>query len=257
MVQRILRALLIISGAMIAIARGDDSVQPPQLSTLIQGVVDRDDANQKALQSMQYSETLNNDRLDAKGNVMKHQEVKMIVRPGSAQEIQVLSARGDDLPTDPDQAALQAQGKSAQKSQVRFALKDMAQRFKITYAGSNVIQGQPVYIVAFEPRPNQPFRDQTEKVLNHLHGRMWISTRDYSVLRTEATLAEPVEVAWIFASVTNLNFRYELQNVTGAMGPALIQTSVKVDAPFISIRQRMTVNMTQFQSRVKSIASGG
>jgi hypothetical protein len=45
--------------------------------------------------------------------------------------------------------------------------------------------------------------------------------------------------------------------VTGAMGPALIQTSVKVDAPFISIRQRMTVNMTQFQSRVKSIASGG
>jgi hypothetical protein len=110
--------------------------------------------------------------------------------------------------------------------------------------------------VAFEPRPNQPYRDQTEKVLNQLHGKMWISTKDYSVLKTEATLAHPVNVAWIFAQVSAIDFRYVLDNTTGGMGPARIQTSVKVDAPFLSIRQRMVVDMSQFEPRAKDLAAG-
>jgi hypothetical protein len=247
---------LALFGFAFVAAWGVDIPAPPAMDALIRQVIARDDSNQKALQSMQYNESLNSDRLDGQGKVMQHQEVRMIVRPGSAQEIEVLSVKGNDLPTDPDQAALQAQGKQAQKNQVRFALKDMAGRFRITYAGSDTIRGQPVYIVAFAPKSDQPYRDQTEKVLNHLHGRMWISPRDYSVLKTEATLAEPVQVAWVFASVTSLDFHYELDGGPGEMGPALIQTMVRVDAPFITIRQRMIVDMTQFQSRAKSIASG-
>jgi hypothetical protein len=198
---------------------------------------------------MEYHETLKIERLDSQEQVTQQQVLQMIVRPGTSQEIQVLSEKGDDLPANPDEAALQTQGKKAQKMAVNFALKDMASRFNVTYAGTDAVQGQSVYIVTFEPKPNQPYRDQTEKVLNHLHGHIWISSRDYSVLKIDATLAQPVEVAWIFAHINSVDFHYRLNNTSGGMGPAWIQTSVRVDAPFITIRQRMTVDMTQFQPR--------
>jgi hypothetical protein len=223
---------------------------PPPLATIIQNVVARDEANQKALQSMQYHEALRTERLDDQGRVVKREELRMIVRPGARVETEVLSEKGDDLPVDPDQASLQAKGKEAQKQNVNFALKDMVSRFHVTFAGSATFAGQPVYVLAFEPRPNQPYRDQTEKVLNHLHGRLWVSTRDYNVLQTEATLAQPVELAWIFAEVTDLNFRYVLNNTTGGMGPSRIETTVKVHVPFLNIfHQHTLIDLAQFQPR--------
>jgi hypothetical protein len=224
----------------------------PSLAIIIREVVARDEANQKALHSMEYQETDRSERLDDKGHAIQRQEVRMLVRPGTAHEVQVLAVKGDDMPTNPDEAVRQAQGKSAQRTKITFALKDMTNRFHISLVGTNTFQGQPVYVVAFTPKPDQPYRDQTEKVLNNLHGRMWISTKDYSVLKTEATLAQPVEVAWIFAAVTALDFHYELDNTTGGMGPAYIKTYVVVHAPFISIRQRMDVDMTEFQPRDKT-----
>jgi hypothetical protein len=81
---------------------------------------------------------------------------------------------------------------------------------------------------------------------------MWISTRDYSVLRTQATLAQPVPIAWNLAQITSLSFQYEVNDPSEAVGPAQILTSVKVVAPFIMINQRMTVDMTHFQPRPKA-----
>jgi hypothetical protein len=227
---------------------------PVPLATIIERVIARDDANQKSLQSMEFNETLRTEQLDAGGKVTKHQEVRMIVRPGATDEVTVVSAKGDDLPTDPDAAARKAKGEQDKGKSMRFALKDMASRFVITVVGTDVLQGQPVDVLSFEPKPDQSYRDQTEKVLNQLHGKMWISTADYSVLKTDASLAHPVEIAWFLAQITSLDFHYELRGGPGAMGPALIRTAVVVDAPFLTIRQRMTFDMTQFRSRIKSPA---
>lgn len=229
----------------------------PSLSTIIQRTVARDDANQKELKSMEYRQTLKTERLDDQGGVTQHQEVRMIIRPGAAQEVQVLSARGDNLPADPDQAAQQAQGKAAEMKKIDFSLKDMTGRFKVSLIGTDTFEGAPVYVVAFEPKPgDQPYRDQTEKVLDQLHGKMWISTKDYIVLKTDATLAAPVEIAWIFAEITDVHFHYELHNTTGGLGPAEIKTSVRVDTPLFTIRQRMTVDMGEVVPRTKAVASG-
>jgi hypothetical protein len=227
-----------------------DSVPP--LATIIEQAIARDAATQKALQSMEYHQTLKTERLDDDAHVTQRQELQMVVRPGATQEIQVLSEKGDDLPSNPDEAALQAQGQKAQKQKVDLSLKDLAGRFTITFVGTVAIQGQSAYELAFEPKPGQPYQNQTEKVLNHLHGHMWISARDFSILRTDATLAEPVEIAWVFAEIQALSFHYELNSTTGGLGPAQVLTSVKVTAPFISVNQRMTVDMTQFQRRPSS-----
>ena len=221
----------------------------PSLSTVLERVIERDSATQKALKTMEYHQTLQTERLDDKGRVTQEQETKAIVRPGAPNEIEVLSAKGDNLPSNPDQAALQAQGKEIQKQKFEFPLKEMVKRFNVTWAGQDKINGQAAYVLAFEPKPGQPYNNQTEKVLNQLRGRTWISSQDYSVLKTEATLAAPVEVAWIFAQVSSLTFLYELENTAGSFGPARVQTSVRVDAPFITIRQQMTVDLTQFEPR--------
>jgi len=157
--------------------------------------------------------------------------------------------RGDNLPADPDEAAQQAKGKEMQRRQQTLDLKALSTRFNLSLQGTSNAQGVKAYIVAFEPKANQPYHSQTEKVLNQLHGRMWIRASDDTILRTEATLFHPVEVAWIFASITKLDFHYELPPGGSEYGPAWLETDVEVHAPLIAIRQHQRIDMTHFRPR--------
>jgi hypothetical protein len=158
------------------------------------------------------------------------------------------------LPSNPDEAVRQAQGKERLRQQMDISLRELVSRFVLSCDGAASVNGEPTYIVRFEPKPEQPYKNQTERVLNHLHGRLWISARDYTLLKTEATLADPVEIAWIFATISVLEFRYELRPGPTRFGPSEVTTLVRVDAPFLTIRQRMKVEMTQFEQR--AVAGG-
>jgi hypothetical protein len=229
----------------------DTPASTPPLATIIERVIARDETTRKALQSMQYEQTNRTQQLDAKNQITRQEEERLIVRPGAPQEIQVVDVKGDHLPSDPDEAMQQAKGREMERRKHDFSLKILVTRFNITLAGTGNYLGQPAYILAFEPRPGQPYRDQTEKVLNQLHGQMWVSARDYVIFKTEATLVRPVQVAWIFARIGTLDFHYELRGATSDFGPAWLQIAVEVDAPFIAIRQRQTVDMTHFEPRGK------
>jgi hypothetical protein len=242
----------ILSGPAFA---SDTPAPAPPLATIIERVVAQDEATRKALQSMQYEQTNLTQQLDAKNQVTRQEEERLIVRPGAPQEIQVVDVKGDHLPSDPDEAMQQAKGKEMERRKHDFSLRILITRFNIALAGTGNYLGQPAYILAFEPRPGQPYRDQTEKVLNQLHGQMWVSTRDYVILKTEATLVRPVSVAWIFARISTLDFHYELRSATSDFGPAWLQFAVEVDAPFIVIRQRQTVDMTHFERRGKLVSA--
>lgn len=229
------------------LARANDT--PPPMRTLLDGVIARDAQTQQELRKMTYDEHVLTERLDASGKVTQHQDLQLIVQPGAKQELQVVSVRGDNLPADPDAATRQAQGKETQRRQQTLDLKSLATRFDLTLQGTSNDLGAQAYIVAFEPKPNQPYHSQTEKVLNQLHGRIWVRASDDTILRTEATLLHPVQVAWIFASVTKLDFHYELPPGGSEYGPAWLQTSVEVDAPLIRIVQRQRVDMDHFRPR--------
>ena len=167
--------------------------------------------------------------------------------PARSRSCRSISVQGDNLPTDPDAAARQAQGKEAQRRQQTLDLKSIATRFNLTLEGTDPVMN--AYIVAFEPKANQPYHSQTEKVLNQLHGRIWVRTSDNTILRTEATLLQPVEVAWVFASITKLDFHYELPPGGSEYGPAWLQTTVEVHAPLLRIIQRQRIDMTNFRPR--------
>lgn len=230
-------------------AEAEDATPP--LATIVERAMARVESTQKALQSMQYHQRLITERMDDHGRVTQRQELEMVVRPGAAQEIEVVSGKGDQLPAKPDKAALQTEGQKAQKQNLDFSLKDLVSRFRVTFAGTDTIEGQRVYVLAFEPKPDQPYRNLVENVLNHARGQVWVSARDYSILETDATLAEPVAIAWVFAQVHNLHFHYELKNTSGGFGPAQVVAFIRVTAPFVSINQRIMIDMTQFEPRTK------
>lgn len=221
----------------------------PSLPALLEGVIARDAQTQHELKGMAYDEEVHTERLDATDHVTQHQDLRLIVRPGAKQELEVVSVRGDNLPADPDEAAQQAKGKELQRRQQTLDLKALSTRFNLTLQGTCTDLGTKAYVVAFEPRPNQPYHSQTEKVLNQLHGRIWVRASDDTILRTEATLLHPVQVAWIFASITRLDFHYELPAGGSEYGPAWLQTFVEVHAPLVAIRQRQRIDMTDFRPR--------
>jgi hypothetical protein len=204
---------------------------------------------------MQYRQDSHTEQLDAAGRVTRQQDTLIIVRPGAPQELQVVSVKGDRIPADPDEAARQAQGQETERRKHDFSLKNFVTRFTISFLGQDQFLGQPVYLLGFEPKPNQPYRDQTEKVLDQLHGRMWISQRDALILKTEATLAQPVPVAWIFARISTLDFHYELRNASSEFAPSSLQVTVEVDAPLLRIRQRQTVVISDFEPRTAIAAA--
>ncbi len=221
----------------------------PPMASLLQGVVARDAQIQRELKGMQYHEHIQTDRLDAQGKVTQHQDMQLLVRPGGNPELQVLSVHGPNMPSDPDQAAAQARKQQAQQRQQNFDLKSISSRFNLTLLGRSNELGADAYVIGFEPKANQPYHSQTEKVLNQLHGRIWIRASDDLILRTEASLLHPVQVAWVFASVTSLDFRYELPPGGSVYGPAWLETSVRVNAPLLSIAQHQRIDMTDFQPR--------
>jgi hypothetical protein len=248
---RLLLLLLLMSPVHAAPVATPAAPTPPapSLPVLLDGVIARDAQTQRELKGMIYDEQVHTERLDAAGHVTQHQDLRLIVKPGAKQELRVVSVQGDNLPTNPDEAARQAKGKEVQRRQQTLDLKALSTRFNLTLQGTCTDLGAPAYIVAFEPRPDQPYHSQTEKVLNQLHGRIWIRASDDTILRTEAALLHPVQVAWIFASITKLDFQYELPAGGSEYGPAWLQTYAEVRAPLIAICQRQRIDMTDFRPR--------
>ena len=231
-------------------ATGFSATAPaPNLKELIQRVIARDETTQQMLATMQFHETIRTERLDRHDAVTSREEMQALVQPGAAPEIKVISTSGAHLPLDPDQAQAQAKGREVEQQKHNLTLRHLADRFVIRYAGLTTYRQEPAYLLTFEPKPNQPYDDQTERVLNHLHGWLFVSPRDAVLLRTEASLTGPVEVAWFLASIQSLNFTYELRSLHHEFGPAWLETRVEVTAPLFDLRQHQTVEMTHFETR--------
>ena len=254
----LIRQTILIAVGMIFILPDAIKASTPDepISAIIDKAIARDEETQRQLATMEFHQVTHTEQLDASGHVTHQEDAEMIVRPGAKQEIEVVSVKGDRIPGDPDEAEAQAKGKEVERRKHNFSLKNLATRFNISLVSSENYLGQPAYVLAFEPKPDQPYADQTERVLDQLHGRMWVSKRDDVVLKTEATLAQPVEVAWIFAKITKLDFSYELRTNSNDFGPAWLQVAVDVEAPFVSIRQRQTVDMDRFEPRSRMAAAG-
>jgi hypothetical protein len=225
------------------------SAVAPTLQKIIENTLARDDLQQQALQSTQYDQTASIDQLDDSGKVTQHEVLRMIIRPGANPSMQIVSVQGDNIPTNPDDAEAQAKGRDVEGNKQTFTLRMLVNRFNITLAGEDKIAGQPAYVIAFAPKPNQPYHDETEKVVNQLQGHMWISAQTYNVLQTEAGLARPVSIAWFLAKIPTLDFHYSAPDINTGFAPCQIQITLQVNALFVGFHERQTIEMMNFRPR--------
>ncbi len=226
---------------------------PPATTPALQKIIDdtlaHDDAQQQALQSMQYDQTAVVDRLDGGGRVTHHEVLQMIIRPGANPAMQLVSVTNDDISSKPDQAEAQADGRDVEDNKQTFTLRALVNRFTLALAGEEQIAGQPAYVLAFTPKPNQPYHDDTEKAVNQLQGHIWISARTHKVLRTQARLSHPVSVAWFLARIPTLDFYYSTPDTDAGFAPSQVRITLEVDALFVGFHERQTIDMTNFRPR--------
>jgi hypothetical protein len=221
----------------------------PSLKQIVDRTVAHDELRQKMLLSMQYEQTANIDELDDKDAVQKHETLEMIIYPGHTPSMKIVSVKGDHIPSDPDQAEAQAKGRDVEDNKHDFSLRTLVDRFNLSLEGETELDGHKAYVVAFTPKPGQPYHDQTEKIVNQLHGKIWVSTDTYDILQTDASLAEPISVAWFIAKISKLDFHYSRHDISKDFSPCQVLVTVQVHAPFVGFYERQTVDMKNFKPR--------
>jgi hypothetical protein len=129
-----------------------------------------------------------------------------------------------------------------------FELLKMVDHFTYTLEGEEAADGVPCYKVAFTPKPDMPYENREEKVLNAVSGHLWIATKDYSLIKDQGSLMHPVSVAWIFATLREMEFQFDsMQLPNGDYGPMRVQYRYLVNIPFTSLHERDTRKISNYR----------
>jgi hypothetical protein len=240
-----MRTFVLVASAFLGMAA---SRAEPSVREIVAKTLANDDARQQALQAMLYDQTASIDQLDGQERVTRHEVLTMIMSPGAQPPMRITAVSGDNAPPLSDHAAVQGMADDVEGNKATFTLHDLADRFVITREADDTIDGAPVYLLAFAPKPGQPWHDDTEKVVNQLHGHIWISQRTYNVLRTEAVLTHPVRVAWFFAKVPTLRFEYRAHDSASGFADSQERITLEVRAPFVGYHERQVIRMSRFRS---------
>ena len=159
--------------------------------------------------------------------------------------------RGDLRPSyhtrDADADPAQEQKKTSREEP--FELLKIIDHYTYTLEGDEWIDGVDCYRIAFTPKPNLPYDNREEKVLNNVSGHIWASKEDYSVIRNEGYLMHPVSVAWIFATLHEMEFHFDATRLpNGDYGPGRLQYRYQVNIPFSQLHERDTRIMSNYRA---------
>jgi hypothetical protein len=119
-----------------------------------------------------------------------------------------------------------------------------------TYAlqGEETVDGADCYKIAFAPKPDMPYDNREEKVLNHVSGHIWASKQDFSVIKNEGWLMHPVSVAWVFASLREMEFHFDAVRMpNGDYAPGRLMYRYLVSIPFMQLHERDTRVMSNYR----------
>jgi hypothetical protein len=129
-----------------------------------------------------------------------------------------------------------------------FEMLKVIDHYDYTLAGDEMANGILCYKVAFTPKPNMPYDNREEKVLNAVSGFIWANKKDFSLIRNEGSLMHPVSVAWIFASLEKMDFHFDAQPMpNGDYAPREEQYSYLVSIPFFTLHERDTRQMSNYR----------
>jgi hypothetical protein len=129
-----------------------------------------------------------------------------------------------------------------------FELLNIIDHYTYTLEGEERVDGVDCYKIGFTPKPDMPYTNREEKVLNNVSGHIWASKEDFSVIKNEGSLMHPVSVAWIFATLEEMEFHFDATRMpNGDYGPGRLQYRYLVSIPFMDLHERDTRIMSNYR----------
>lgn len=210
---------------------------PPDAAVIVDRVIKRDKELQERRKGYDYDLTVTREKLKEDQSARETTEDKSVV----------VADRRPDYDTRSGLSAEQEAEKASKEEP--FELLKVIDHFSYALAGTEEVNGIPCYKVAYKPKPDMPYRNREEKVINQVTGFLWVSQKDYSLMRNSGTLSDPVQVGWIFATLKELEFSYESQLLpNGDYGPKKVAYRFLVDIPFGQIHERHTRRMARYRT---------
>ncbi|VVM05184.1 hypothetical protein MAMC_00456 [Methylacidimicrobium cyclopophantes] len=241
-------------GAMAAEAPPAPS-SPPSLSSIVDRMVAKQEALAHELNAYQFLEQIDIEALGRDNATRRRSRVVVQIRPNSHALI-LTDAPGDEKAK---RAAAEAEVKQARRGiETVYSFRKAVPRFHVVLLGHGNWHGEPAYRLAFAGKPDEPYRTPLEKLLNHVHGQMHVSARDYSILETQAFLAEPVNVAWFLVRFEHLDFFYVAQRIS-PLGyvPKTVTFHYQVRIPFASRHERQHIELVDYRRAKPTETSAG
>jgi hypothetical protein len=184
-----------------------------------------------------YDIAITREKLDADKNVVSSETEKAVMRGDRRPDYKTRSAS-----TDPEQ-----EQKSTSREEP-FELLNIIDHYTYTLEGDEWVDGVDCYRIAFTPKPDLTYENREEKVLNNVAGHIWASKQDFSVIRNEGYLMHPVSVAWIFATLREMEFHFDVTRITnGDYAPGRLQYRYLVGIPFTQLHERDTRIMSHYR----------
>jgi hypothetical protein len=209
----------------------------PTASEIIRQVVARDKVLVERRKAFDYDIEITREKLDSKLTVLSTDREKEVMR-------------GDRRPSYGTRTASADPEKEAQMTsrEEPFELLNVIDHYTYTLEGDQWVDGVDCYKIGFKPKPDMPYSNREEKVLNNVSGHIWASKLDFSVIRNEGYLMRSVSVAWIFATLREMEFHFDATRLpNGDYGPGRLQYRYLVDIPFTQLHERDTRIMSKYR----------
>lgn len=209
----------------------------PTANEIIRQVVARDKKLVQRRKAFDYDIAITREKLDSNGAVVSTDREKEVMRGDRRPSYGTRSTTGD-----PEQ---EAQKTSREEP---FELLKIIDHYTYTLEGDEWVDGVDCYKIGFTPKPDMPYSNREEKVLNNVSGHIWASKQDFSVIRNEGALMHPVSVAWIFATLREMEFHFDATLMpNGDYGPGRLQYRYLVGIPFTQLHERDTRIMSNYR----------
>jgi hypothetical protein len=215
-----------------------DAESTPTPTEIIGFVAVRDKQLVERRKAFDYDMNITRDQLDSDKKVVSTSRDKVVVT----------SNRGPGYGTRPASPGDPQQEQQKTSREEPFELLKMVDHYTYTLDGEETVDGVDCYKIGFTPKPDMPYENREEKVLNNVSGHIWASKRDYSLIKNEGSLMHPVSVAWIFATLREMEFHFDaMQMPNGDYGPGRLQYRYLVNIPFMQLHERDTRVMSHYR----------
>ncbi len=224
------------------------AIAGPALEEILREVVARDDESKQLLLRLEYLQEIRTDQLDGRGSPKRTDEIRMVVKPGEGLLLVPNSSAGTVSVQKLSSQQLR-EARAAQQVSDFLSMRNLLPRYAIALEGEGAWNGQRAYLLHFEPKPDALCRSRADRVINALQGRLWVGKKDCSILHVEANLTHPVPIAWIFASVDQLDIWYEAAMAAPDLGvlPAKGSVEYRVGTWFGSNHVKEQVAMRNYR----------